>query len=416
LDLHNDTFHSSFPRRICWCFYANYDPGLEERWEQTELDIFQSKIGSLYYAGSAGNSYSYSYCSENYTNTVTATADPNITAADRRVDADGSGGSDDFQKIGSRIFSRGGAGPSKTAQTALEELGMGGDVEYVIEKLLPRFKPLELGSKFEIECSIRGIPTFEGFNTLFFVPSHELIAEMLGLSIEFGGGPNPKETTVHDIPRGGENGGCELKDPLADMCRSARDQIKQDQMGSQDQGSAGNPPPAGLLSNWAPGVRIKMHKGSTAVFSSSNSTYQGILTINSQSQEIISSAEGGNIEFSIDGDISSNQKIIETRLTIENKTTSDNMTKDKLSPADIFSKKGYLHNTNLKKITYSCAGLIDNLPISISNGLESMSVTISDAGFSSNISYSTRPAIFPVQDNARSFIGSDPSMPAIQVR
>jgi hypothetical protein len=123
-----------------------------------------------------------------------------------------------------------------------------------------------------------------------------------------------------------------------------------------------------------------------------------------------------SIVFSLDGSLSPSNKIIETRLIVENRTTSENLSKKKPTPQELSTRKGYLQNNNIEKVSYSCAGFVPALPLDSSSGLENLDMSISDSGFSASYSYSTRPAVFPSQDSSVIKNSSSPSRPANQIR
>jgi hypothetical protein len=101
---------------------------------------------------------------------------------------------------------------------------------------------------------------------------------------------------------------------------------------------------------------------------------------------------------------------------VENRTTSENLSKQKPTPQELSTRKGYLQNNNIEKVSYTCAGFVNSLPLDISSGLENLDMSISDSGFSASYSYSTRPAVFPAQDSSTIRNSSNPSNPATQSR
>ena len=120
--------------------------------------------------------------------------------------------------------------------------------------------------------------------------------------------------------------------------------------------------------------------------------------------------------FQFDGNTSSQPAdLMETRFILENRTIAENL-RETPTPSELSSRIGYSQNNNIKKVSYSCAGFVNSLPLGVSSGLENLNMSISDAGFSATYSYSTRPPVFPKQDLSRVNIGSNPSSASVQLR
>jgi len=150
--------------------------------------------------------------------------------------------------------------------------------------------------------------------------------------------------------------------------------------------------------------------------SSSTAPYIACITASSSIELVVDTTQQESIVFESSGSTSSQpQDLMETRFILENRTIADNL-RETPTPSDLASRTGYVQNNNIRKVSYSCAGFIDALPMGPSSGLENLDMSISDSGFSATYSYSTRPAIFGKQDLSRVNVGSNPSNPSIQLR
>jgi hypothetical protein len=328
----------------------------------------------------------------------------------------------DEKLIGRRVFSRGGPGPELAGAKALEELGLTDkNSSEGLQKLLPVQIELLSGSKLDLALKNQGINT-SGYDSLFLIPTSGLVSTKIGFSASYVSGTNKKETTWLDIKNSQEDEEeeCELEDPNENKCLSQKDELKQKQRKEQEetQDFETKKPFSGLTNKGScVGASIRTSEGSVKILSSSQSQYKCVVTHSYSVEAILDITEVESIISNTSGSTSSSPKIIETRLIVENRTTAEKLSaQNPPTPSELSSREGHIQSSDIKKVTYSCAGFVASLPTSVSSGLESLDMSISDSGFSATYSYSTRPSVFPSQDLNRVNNGSNSSSPAFQVR
>jgi len=394
---------------------VKYDEGTEDAWANSEQEIFTSKIGNYYrcpYNKSGGSTF----CTPTMIIKTSINFEPE---GDMMEDNDNPL---DEKLIGRRVFSRGGPGPELSGAKALEELGLTDkNSSEGLQKLLPVQIELLSGSKLDLALKNQGINT-SGYDSLFLIPTSGLVSTKIGLSATYSSGINKKETTWLDIKnsQSDEDEECELEDPNENKCLSQKDELKQKQRKEKEstQNFETKKPFSGLTNKGScVGASIRTSEGSVKILSSSQSQYKCVVTHSYSVEAILDLTEAESIVSNTSGSTSSSQKIIETRLIVENRTTAEKLSaQNPPTPSELSSREGYIQSSDIKKVTYSCAGFVASLPTSVSSGLESLDMSISDSGFSATYSYSTRPSVFPSQDLNRVNNGSNSSSPAFQVR
>jgi hypothetical protein len=342
-------------------------------------------------------------------------------------------GSSTDKVLGGKVFSRGAPGPELTSSQALSALGLqeeaseeasekaGSSQEGALRKLLPIQIELLDKSKLSYQLANQGI-SVAGYDTLFIIPKPELVTKKIEFTVEYGSGMNKKETTCYEIEadQKPEPSECTLEDPNGDKCLSQKEEVKLEQRKAKEANENFKPKKAvpGLMGKGsAIGAKIKTKYGKADVFSSSREAYRVAKTYSHSVEAVLDITEVEKITSNTSGSTSSSQKIIETRLIVENRTTAEKLSKaEPPTPSELSSREGYTQSSNASKVVYSCAGFVSSLPTTVTSGLESLDMSISDSGFSATYSYSTRPPVFPSQDLARVVNGSDSSSPAFQVR
>jgi hypothetical protein len=397
-----------------YALIVKYDEGTEDAWANSEQEIFTSKIGNYYrcpYNKSGGSTF----CTPRMIVKTSINFEPE---GDMMEDNDNPL---DTKLIGRRVFSRGGPGPEISGAKALEQLGLTDKNSSAgLQKLLPVQIELLSGSKLDLALKNQGVGG--SGDTLFLIPTSGLVSTKLGFGASYIGGSNKKETTWIDIKNSqqGEEEECTLQDPNENKCLSQKDELKQKQRKAQEatQNFETKKPFSGLTSKAScVGASIRTSGGSVKILSSSQSQYRCVVTHSYSVEAILDISEAESIISNTSGSTSSSPKIIETRLIVENRTTSEKLSaQNPPTPSELASRNGYIQSSNINKVTYSCAGFVPSLPTSVSSGLEALDMSISDSGFSATYSYSTRPPVFPSQDLNRINNGSNSSSPAFQVR
>jgi hypothetical protein len=395
-----------------YALLAKYDEGTEEAWTNMEQEIFTSKIGNFYRCpyNKSGQSV---FCTPRMIVKTSIDFEPE---GDIMEDNDAM---EDSKLVGRRVFSRGAPGPDKASAAALKELGLT-DSSIDLQKLLPLQIEILRGSRLFNELKSQNIDA-GGYDTLLVFPQPSLVSEKSGFSVTHISGTNPKETTYKDIEnaQGNDEPECTLEDPNESKCLSQKEELKQKQQKQQEAANKfeTKKPFSGLINRaGCRGANIKTKTGSVKILSSSDSQYRSVTTYSYSVEAIIDDSEEQKIISNTAGSTSSSAKIIETRLIVENRTTAENLSKETPTPQDLATRQGYSQNQDLQKVSYTCAGFVSSLPTSVTSGLESLDMSISDAGFTATYSYSTRPPVFGKQDLSRTNIGSNSSSPAFQLR
>ena len=394
------------------CILVNYDAGIEESWSTVEQDIFTSKIGAFYYGPGVRSSESV-FCSASSIVSMSVSVDPegtNYEDADAKTDA---------SVIGRKIFQRGGAGPNIPSVAALEQLGIDAGAEYVSYLLPVRHDMSGASSVAETLLSYAVISkaNASAYNTLMFIAKKSLVDSYFStLSSTYTTGSNEREQTAYEIAAAQKSQDqCKLTDINEKKCLSAKQEIQQAQQG-QDPEADNSSGVSGLVGKTGVGANVSANGASVKIISSSMQNYRGVVTVSYSTEVLIDETQNESIVFSLDGVTSTSDDLSQTRLIIENRSISDNLVKDKPTPADLFSRVGYTQSELLKTVTYTCSDFVSSLPIGQDSGITNLDLTISDSGFSATYSYSTRPPVFGDQDLQRTNIGSNPSNPAIQIR
>jgi len=401
-----------------YALLCNYDEGTEESWMNAEQDIFTSKIGNFYrcpYNKSGGSTF----CTPKMIIKTSIGYEPE---GDIMEDNDSL---ENDKLAGRRVFSRGAPGPETPGISALKELGLsdqgGKDAPgETLQKLIPVQIDILKNSPIVRQLANNNI-SVENYDTLLIFPNDGLVSTKAGISASYRTGTNKRETTWQDVKNSqdGEEPECELKDPNEDKCLSAKEELKnkQEKQEGEKQKFETKKPFSGLVGKGScVGANIKTNKGSVSILSSSQAKYRSVTTFSYSVEAILDVTEEEKIISNTSGSTSSSEKIIETRLIVENRTNAENLKKETLSPQDLSTREGYSQTQNLEKVTYTCAGFVNSLPTTVQSGLESLDMSISDAGFSATYSYSTRPPVFGKQDLLRVNAFSDSSSPALQVR
>jgi len=397
-----------------YALLCNYDEGREEVWTNLEQEVFTNKIGNFYrcnYNKSGGAVF----CTPRMVIKTSINFEPEGEIMEDNDNPE------DKKLIGRRVFSRGAPGPELTSIQALEKLGMsGGANSEALQKLIPIQIEVLKGSKLSKALAAQDIAV-NNYDTLLIFPRPGFVSEKIRLSANFSGGSNLRETTYIDIQNNQENEEpeCNLEDPNEDKCASQKEELKNKQRKEEEKKSKfeTKKPFSGLVARTScVGANIKTGSGSVRILSSSQSQYRSVITYSYSVEAILDITEEQKIISNTSGSTSSSSKIIETRLIVENRTTAENLSKEKPSPQEIASREGYSQARDLEKVSYSCAGFVSSLPTTVESGLESLDMSISDSGFTATYSYSTRPPVFGKQDLTRTNVESNSSAPAFQLR
>jgi hypothetical protein len=398
-------------------YVTKYDAGLENKWTSIEQDVFTNKIGNFYRCPTT-KSGETTFCTKNMIITTSISFDPEGT-----ITEDNDLKSEDSKDFNGRpVFSRGAPGPEKTSMQALKDLELEEDNSKAIEKLLPLQIPVLSDSaiyKKLIEFNLISADNLSEYNTLFIIPKTELIYHELEFSASYTTGINKRETTWGDVENNANKNPqkCSLEDQDNSKCLSAKEEVMKKQEKQKSSDLEREKPTVGLNGK-SPcvGARVSINKKDVSILSSSYASYRSVMTYSYSVEAVSDATQQESIVFNLSGQTSSNSKIIQTRFILENRTTAENLSKDTPTPQQLATRDGYLQDNDVQKVSYTCAGFVNSLPLSVSSGLENLDMSISDSGFSASYSYSTRPPSFVEQDNFSIRAGSMSSQPATQIR
>lgn len=395
---------------------GKYDEGLEGKWNDIEQDIFTNKIGR-FYRGPASSSGSFKFCSKSVIFDTSVSYEPE---SDVFEDNDFK----EFDFSGRKIFDRSGTGPDINPSEAQETLGLNGeDTSVILEKLKPIQIELLVGSSFYSNLVSDGLSasTLENYDSLLIVPKKKLVDDKLKLKCSYTAGLNLKETTYQEIENNQSQNPpeCSIEDLNQNSCTSAKDEVIKKQQESSTSGQDDfeiKKPASGLINKMARGAYVSIASKRVKVLSSSDSSFRGVVTYSYSIEVLLDQTEKESAIWYQSGSSSTPQGVLEKRLVLENRSTSENLSKDKPTPQEISSREGYIQSSPLSKVTYTCSDFVSSLPTSPKSGLESLDVSISDAGFTASYTYSTRPPIFPKQDTSVIISDANPSKPSFQLK
>jgi len=399
-----------------YAILARYDQGTEEAWSNLEQEIFTQKIGNFYRCPNNKSGESI-FCTATMIIKTSIDYEPEGTIVE---DADNI---EDKNLVGRKVFSRGAPGPDVNGIEALKTLKLADNASGTpLNPLLPQMAPVSASNALGKALAEQKI-TVAGYDVLMIIPKPELVSTKLKFSVSKATGSNKKESTYNDVDGSANNSSlpqCTLKDPNEDKCLSQKEELKsaQKKQAEASQNYQQQKPTAGLMGKYpCDGATIGANGASVKILSSSKANYRCVITNSYSVEAILDITELSKFTSDTSGSTSSSKKITQTRLIVENRTTAENISKQKAPTAsELATRKGYEQNNDLEKVSYSCAGFVGALPLGVTSGLESLDMSISDSGFSASYSYSTRPPVFLAQDTSIINVGSSSSVPAVQVR
>lgn len=394
-------------------FYTRYDEGLEAKWHDIEQDIINNKMGRFYRSPNRKGG-AFKWCTATSIFSSSISYDPE---GQKMEDSDTAG-----NIKGKTVFDRGGGGFDKEQASALKDLGLAdGAFAENLEKCKPIHIELLEGSDFLRLLKLSGEGDLGGYDSLMITPRAELIQSKLGLNISLGSGSNNRETTYQEVEASQQNqdSGCSIADPTEDKCLGAKEELRKKQMKTSEQGEP-KAPASGLVAKTANKAIVRVKGGkSTTIHAQSHATYRGVTTVSSSLELVLDQSKNERFQFyQASGTSLDSSDVLETRFILENRTTSENLSKNNLTPADLSSRQSYKQNKNIEKYTYTCAGFVPENVLSLKpeSGLESIDLSITDNGYSATYTYSTRPPVFPRQDISTIVSESNPSRSAFQIR
>ncbi|MEY4342415.1 MAG: hypothetical protein RL736_208 [Pseudomonadota bacterium] len=355
-------------------YYADFDEGWLNTFQQVEQEAIQF-LGKYYQH--SGKSGKFFYCSNSSIIEINVNVQPEGSYVEEL--------SEGVSFKGRKLFVRQGT-MSHDSQTAAEALGLNESLIGKLEQLQPWHYEFSSGT-------LPGISSTS--NVLAVIPKSTLVDKLLPrFSVSFGSSNNARETTIGDLisqSSGDTENNCGPFDDVykAGSCQTARE--KAEQLARDKVIPAQKPEKQlidGLLTRSAKSITANLGSGRLTLCGPSDSQYQVIYnyTINAN---FLKKGAIETIKFEGTGATADNVARLEV---IEDNVTDPTH--------DDFS---LLRKTNLPKavtitnsspqttIKYVFAGepSIDNL--SVKEGLSGLDVSLSDDGFKTTVTFSTRP-------------------------
>jgi hypothetical protein len=367
-------------------YYADFDEGWLNTFQQIEQEAIQF-VGKYYQH--AGKSGKFFYCSSTSTIEIQVNVQPEAQLVEELTDGN------DFKNR--KLFIRQGT-MSHDAQNAAEALGLN---EGVIGKL----EQLQAWHYEFTNGPLPGVTTDR--NVLAIIPKKELVEQILpSFSVNFSSSQsNSREATVQDLMNQASDDTENNCGPFDDRfkkgsCQTAREKAEQQ---ARDK-KIPKPRPEkeyidGLVDRRSPGVRVNLGSGRLTLSGPSDSKYQVVYNyvINAN---FLKEGEIETIKWEgtgVTADTVARLDVIEDNVT---DPTFDDFGKPR--NAKLPKAVNITTTAPQKNIKYVFAGEPSGLNMSPRGGLSGLDVSLSDDGFKTTVTFSTRaPQRTPVDSFIR---------------
>ena len=356
-------------------YFADFDTGWLNTFQQIEQEAIQF-LGKYYQH--AGKSGKFFYCSNTSVIEINVSVTPEASYIEELTDGN------DF--VGRKLFIRQGS-MTHDSQSAAEALGLNEELVGKIESLQPWHYEFANGE-------LQGLTTDR--NVLALIPKRSLVDKILTkFSINFKGAiQNGKETTVQDLLNQSSNdieNNCGPFDEAykKGSCISAREQAEQ--IARERKIPKQRPEKElvdGLSGRSCKGVDVNLGSGRLQLGGPSDAQYQVVYnyTINAT---FLYNGEIETIKFNGTGVSADNVSRIEV---IEDNVTDPSFDDFGKPRSTDLPKAVNIVNTNKQKtIQYVFAGEPSGLTMSPTAGLSALDISLSDDGFKTTVTFSTRP-------------------------
>jgi hypothetical protein len=357
-------------------YYADFDEGWLNTFQQIEQEAIQF-LGKYYQH--AGRSGKFFYCSSTSTIEVQVNVQPEAQFVEELTDGN------DFRNR--KLFIRQGS-MSHDAQSAAEAIGLNEDLIGKLEQLQPWHYEFANGQ-------LPGVSTER--NVLAVIPKQELVEKVISrFSIDFRSSlANGKETIVQDLINQASNDTENNCGPFDERfkkgsCQTAREKAEQI---ARDRKIPQQKPEKeyvdGLVARQSSGVQINLGSGRLTLCGPSDSRYQVVYNY------VI------NANFLREGEIET-IKFQGTGVSANNVARLDVIEDNVTDPS--FDDFGKPRNTNLpravnitnsspqRNIRYVFAGEPSGLTMTPRSGLSGLDISLSEDGFKTTVTFSTRPS------------------------
>jgi hypothetical protein len=275
---------------------------------------------------------------------------------------------------------------SHDSQSAADAIGLNEEVIGKLEKLQPWHYEFANGP-------LQNIKTER--NSLAFIPKKELVDKLLPqFDVRLQGGSNQRETTLQQLSNAAESeveNNCGPYDERfkKGSCQSAREKAEQQ---AKEKKIPKQPPEKqiidGLRNNQAKGISVNLGSGRLRLFGPADSQYQVVYSyvIN------VSILKDGEIEtIKWDGEGVSADNV--ARLDVIEDNVTDPTFDDFGKPRNKSLPKAVNITNNIKQISikYVFAGQPSGITLSPTNGLSALDISLSEDGFKTTTTFSTRP-------------------------
>jgi hypothetical protein len=365
----------------------SYDESIADKWSEIEQELLQS-YGKYYRI--PDSSGEFFFCNDTYIIEISISVDPE---GDSQTFGDG--------KTVKKIFTRGGV-MSHDQVSALEALNYE-SVSEQVSKCAPThilLKENGLSAKL-VASEILDKEQAKTITHLVLLPDYEKIVKpLINLEESTSTGINDLESTWYDqrdsnIDEGRRN--CAAEDRLSQAnCQSAEEQARKSAI-KRVGGKTGDEENrdnfvSGLTAKGAKSCTIKLTSGSVKLYAPSLSSYQVVCTysINATKISVKDTEEflwwDSNIPKSFFNDVS------EIKISNDNVTDpfEDNFRRPR-NKSNFPVVPEVIASTPQKTVKYVFAGEPQGVNLSPSNGLSNLDVSLSSEGFTTSVTFSSRP-------------------------
>jgi hypothetical protein len=359
----------------------NRDESLAESWNTTEQKLLQYQ-GRFYRA--PDTSGSFFYCSRNVIVEITSSVEPE-------------GGPIEDQNVnfkGGRIFDRGGGRMSHELDKALEELNYT-SIQNDVQNCAPIHIELKESGLYDNLVIAGLIDPDEPINTIVIFPNESFIKRKIGFTVSLSRSSNPYESSYDNVLEARDSNGrknCkDYRDNLkTNSCTSYEEIARNEILGRRmNVDSKDDNATSGLFNNSARMCNIRLKSGSLRLIGPADGQYQAVGRYQ-VSVTLLSAKDTQEIIWSSGSPLTANN-VAEFRVVYDNVTDieEDRYGKKRLSPIprpeNIVSD---IPNTILK---YVFAGDPVGIPLNPSSGLSNLDVSLSENGYITTVTLSSKP-------------------------
>lgn len=369
--------------------FTPFDETFADAWFNIEQEMLQS-IGKYYRV--PDSSGSFFFCSRNTVAEINITVEPE--GANELI-----GGAENG--VVRKVFSRGG-NMSHSAEQILDKLKYK-DIADNISQCLSYHLALKENGLFQ-KLTSQGFELEKNISHLVIIPNYENFSKKLcPIEISISSGSNPQEVTWKEMSESNTNTGrnnCkEYEDNLKYACLTAREEAKSNALkavGQSEEDKEPNNLVSGLQSKIARKATIKLKNLSADLYAPSDSPFRIICSYSISANKISNTTENGFINFDTTLPRTKFSDMAEIRFALQNETSGED---EFGSPRNDLTPLPSIQATAPQRTEkYVIAGE-PNGSLRPGDGLTTLDVSLSSDGFTTSVTYSSRPPSLVKADN-----------------